>query len=65
MPIDRKKVEARLEREEHGDSTFDVLYIDDKEIASFHLQNIESLKLVHTNASILEFVTDYLNKGQQ
>lgn len=64
MPIKRKQIEVRLERESHGDETFDVLYMDKKEIASFHLKNIEDLKLVHTNETILKFITDYLTKGQ-
>jgi hypothetical protein len=64
MPIPRKKVIVRLEREDHGGDTYDVLYIDDKEIATFHIQNIDSLKLVHNNETILKFITDYLNNGQ-
>ena len=63
MPIERKKIEVRLEREIHGEETFDVLYIDTNEIASFHLKNIEDLKLIHTNETILKFLTDYLSKG--
>lgn len=62
MPVDRKKVEVRLEREEHGGDTYDILYIDNKEIASFNLPNIESLNLVHNKSTILQFITEYLSK---
>lgn len=63
MPIERKKVDVILEQETHGDDTFDVLYVAGKEIASFHLTNIGQLKLVHTNETMIKFITDYLNKG--
>jgi hypothetical protein len=62
MPIERKKVEVKLEREAHGDDTYDVLYIDNKEIVSFHLTNIDELKLVHANETMLKFITDYLKE---
>ena len=62
MPVERKKVEVRFERELHGDATFDILYIDSKEIASFHIDNIDAMTLEHTPDTIVKFVSDYFNQ---
>jgi hypothetical protein len=52
--------EARLVREEVNGDPFDVLYINDKEIVAFHLNNIEALKLEHNNQTILQTVEQLL-----
>lgn len=64
MPVERKKVEVRFEREIHGDDTFDILYIDNKEIASFHVDNIDALNLEHTPATITQFISDYFKNSK-
>jgi len=58
----KKRIEVRLEKEIVDDLTYDVLYIDNKEIVAFHLENIEKLNLEHNNATILQFLTDYFKQ---
>lgn len=54
------KAEARLEREEVNGDPYDVLYVNDKEILAFHLNNIEKLKMEHDNNTILQAVIQLL-----
>lgn len=58
----KKQVIARLEREDVNGETFDVFYVDDKEIVAFHVDNIDSLKLEHTNDTMLELIQKYLKE---
>ena len=54
--LEETKAEATLIREEVNGDSYDVLYINGKEIVAFHLKHIEELKLEHTNETMLEAV---------
>jgi hypothetical protein len=55
----KKQIEVRLEKEIVNDETFDVLYIDNREIVAFHLKNIETLNLEHNSETMLNLITNY------
>lgn len=51
---EESKAEAKLVREEANGDPYDVLYVDGLEIVAFHLKNIETLKMEHTNQTMLK-----------
>lgn len=57
----QKQVEVKLDKVIVDDTTYDVLYIDGKEIVAFHLDNIEKLNLVHTPDTMIELIQNYFN----
>jgi len=58
-----KQVEAKLEKEVVDGKTYDVLYVDGKEIIAFDLENIEKLNMEHSIDTMLEAIQRYF-KGK-
>jgi hypothetical protein len=60
----KKQIEVKLERLDSGDSTYDVVYINEEEIVAFNVTNIDGLSLEHSRQQMSDAITNYLTKDQ-